>query len=180
MTQENKPMIFYTGIGDVDTPHEIGWIMTEVAQKLSSVNFTLRTGANLGAEETFSKAVHDPALKEVYLPWSKFNNNDSQLFNIGFLGMEIAKDHNKNFNVLSNGARSFLATVSYQLLGKDLKTPSKMVITWSADGQESMLRRYRYSGNNAQVARVANTFNIPIFNLRNNGSLGKLKQFLID
>ena len=45
----------------------------------------------------------------------------------------------------------------YQVLGYDLKTPSKFLICWTKDGKET--------GGTAQAMRIAKDYKIPVYNL---------------
>ena len=95
--------------------------------------------------------------KEIYLPWKNFNGNKSNLiFDDDIEAINIAKKYHPAYNGLSQGAKRLISRDSYQVLGKDLKTPSKYIICYT-DG----------TGGTSQALRIAEDIqiNIPIFNL---------------
>jgi hypothetical protein len=57
----------------------------------------------------------------------------------------------------SDHARRLLARNTFQVLGRDLRTPSKMVICWTVDGKDT--------GGTAVAIRLARESGIPVFNL---------------
>ena len=114
--------------------------------------------------------------KEIYLPWKNFNGNKSNLiFDDDIEAINIAKKYHPAYNGLSQGAKRLIARDSYQVLGKDLKTPSKYIICYT-DG----------TGGTSQALRIAEDIqiNIPIFNLYHykgpNDVLINFKEFLIN
>ena len=114
--------------------------------------------------------------KEIYLPWKNFNGNKSNLiFDDDIEAINIAKKYHPAYNGLSQGAKRLISRDSYQVLGKDLKTPSKYIICYT-DG----------TGGTSQALRIAEDIqiNIPIFNLYHykgpNDVLIDFKEFLIN
>ena len=114
--------------------------------------------------------------KEIYLPWKNFNSNKSNLiFDDDIEAINIAKKYHPAYNGLSQGAKRLISRDSYQVLGKDLKTPSKYIICYT-DG----------TGGTSQALRIAEDIqiNIPIFNLYHykgpNDVLIDFKEFLIN
>ena len=73
--------------------------------------------------------------------------------------MELAKKYHPNWPACGKLARQFHARNMHQVLGPDLKSPSDFVICWTKDGKAS--------GGTGQAIRVAEDFNIPVFNLKN-------------
>ena len=66
--------IFYTGVGNRDTPHEYLEKMTALASLLEKEGCILRSGGAEGADTAFENGVRSLYNKEIYLPWTFFNN----------------------------------------------------------------------------------------------------------
>ena len=142
---------FYTGIGSRETPEEMQAPMFNIARRLSEKGYTLRSGGADGADSFFEMGAKK---KEIYLPWKNFNNNPSPLFELSDEAFEIAEQFHPAWEKLSKGARNLHARNTYQVLGKDLHTPSDFIICWS-----------KGTGGTEQSLRIARHYNIPIYNL---------------
>lgn len=161
---------YYTGIGSRECPSEICAKMTKLAKYLAGKKYILRSGGADGADKAFEQGVWVPRLKEIYLPWKGFNGSNSLLFISHPDAEAIAKKYHPRWNDLGSGAKKLHTRNVHQILGKDLKTPSKFVICWTSDG--------KISGGTGQAMRIAKDMNIPIFNLRNQAEEICLKEFL--
>ena len=149
---------YYTGIGSRETPVDIKLIMAKIGYKMASFGYTLRSGAAYGADESFEKGCDEfGGDKEIYLPWKYFNNHRSNLFKVSAAAMDTVNEFHPTGNRLKEASRKLMARNAYQILGSDLKTPSKIVICWTPDG--------KLIGGTAQAIRIANHYNIPVYNL---------------
>jgi hypothetical protein len=57
-----------------------------------------------------------------------------------------------------------------QILGRWGDTPADFVVCWTKNGKAS--------GGTGHALRIANYYNIPVFNLRNKDALHELKEFV--
>lgn len=156
---------YYAGIGSRETPSDICQLMTGLAISLDKSGLILRSGGAKGADQAFELGAQK---KNIYLPWAKFENNNSTLYSISKEAYELAENFHPAWNRLSNGAKRLHARNVYQVLGSDCKTPSIFVITWTKDGLAS--------GGTGQALRIAESHQIPIFNLFDE----QVKQQLVD
>lgn len=149
--------MFYTGIGSRKTPSNISIIMYRYAQETTLI---LRSGGADGADTAFeSGARKTNKPMEIYLPWQGFNGRSS-IFNTPTpAAMELAAEIHPNWNACSRGARNLHARSCHQILGMDLKTPSKFVICWTPEGKAI--------GGTRTAIILAQMFNIPVINLFN-------------
>ena len=139
--------------------------------------YILRSGGADGSDNAFEIGCDRAnGKKEIYLPWKNFNGNKSNLiFDDDIEAINIAKKYHPAYNGLSQGAKRLIARNGYQVLGKDLKTPSKYIICYT-DG----------TGGTSQALRIAEDIqiNIPIFNLYHykepKNVLIDFKEFLIN
>lgn len=145
----------YTGIGSRQTPENVCSVFTNIGQQLSKKGFILRSGGADGADRAFEIGVdkHNKKRKEIYLPWKGFNGNNSQLYDVDENAMKIAKHFHPAWNKLSQGAKKLHSRNVYQVLGKDLKSPSDFVVCFTPE-----------TGGTQQALRIAKYYSIPIFN----------------
>lgn len=148
----------YTGVGSRKTPkHVLGEILL-LAKRLDDDGWTLRSGGADGADTAFEDGVTS-LRKEIFLPWKGFNNNPSQLYTICEEALKIAEQFHPAWFACSMPARKLMARNVYQVLGKDLKTPSKFVICWTPD-------IFASKGGTSQAVRIARAHDIPVYNMR--------------
>jgi hypothetical protein len=154
-------MKYYTGIGSRSTPMNILNLMTSIAIILETKEYCLRSGGADGADKAFEDGCINAFVKtkEIYLPWANFNNNPSPLHHIHTDAYKLAEKYHPAWNRCSEGGKKLHARNVYQILGQDLNTPSEFVICWTSDGKAT--------GGTGQAIRIANDYNIPVYNLYN-------------
>lgn len=146
----------YTGIGSRETPLAILSLMKQMARHLALNGYTLRSGGAEGADKAFEAGCDSVnGKKEIYLPWPKFQNSDSQLIVHDKKAYEIAEKYHPYWHNLSQGARKLQARNSHQVLGWDLNSKSEFVICYTKGGSGK--------GGTGQAMRIAKAYNIPIF-----------------
>lgn len=153
----NFNMKYFSGIGSRETPSEIQRLMTYITEYLYEKYYILRSGGANGADKAFEKGVPKGSDKEIYLPWIRFNGNQSILYDVGPEVMDLAAKFHPAWTQLSRHAKRLIARNGYQVLGKNLETPSKFVVCWTPGG--------KLTGGTAQAIRIAIYYKIPIFNL---------------
>lgn len=151
--------MYVTGIGSRSRPIHIRDMIENIMSKISASS-VIRSGAASGCDSDFE----DFAIsKEIFLPWKGFNNNDSQLYleNMNPLIVEDAKQLIKvvhpAYNKLSGAALKLHIRNAFQVLGKDLTSPSSMVICYTPNGE--------VVGGTATAIRIARLFDVPVYNL---------------
>jgi hypothetical protein len=162
-------MNYYAGIGSRETPHVVQSTMHKIAAYLWSQGWTLRSGGARGADSAFESGCGSD-LKDIYLPWKRFENNTSPLYTLTPEAFEMAAKYHPTWDRLGDAARKFMARNCYQVLGQTLDVPSKMIICWTRDGQAS--------GGTGQALRIAADYDIPIFNLYHSHTLPMLRTFV--
>lgn len=154
----DKPYLPYAGIGSRKTPSAILHMMSNFATHLERRGWTMRSGGANGADSAFEAGIQiSNQNKEIYLPWGKFNGNSSPLTKPSEQAMIIAEQFHPAWDKCSDGAKLLHARNVHQMLGRYLATPSLFVICWTPDGN--------ISGGTGQALRMANSFNIPVFNM---------------
>lgn len=150
-------MIYYTGIGSRETPEDICRKMFTASRAMARLGFTLRSGGAQGADHSFeSGCAAENGNSEIYLPWKGFRKNPSKLFGTCKPARVMASKYHPNWANVSCAGRDFHARNVYQILGKNLQTPSSFVLCWTPNGA--------ITGGTGQALRIAQDYEIPILN----------------
>jgi hypothetical protein len=165
----------YTGIGSRETPTEVLNLMFDMAVKLASHGWVVRTGGAPGADDAFAKGARlwDGANStEIYLPWEGFNGWnrwDVALKEPTSQALDLAAEFHPAWGNVKHGGRKLHGRNMHQILGQDVLNPilPVFVVCWTQGGQ--------LKGGTAQALRVAKHFNVPILNLGKPGMLELFK-----
>ena len=150
----------YAGIGSRETPDDIMQVMIYLGTRLGKLGYTLRSGGADGADSAFEEgAIGAGGNAEIYLPWKGFNSNSSPLYDISPEALKIAEQFHPAWGRLNQAAKKLMARNCHQVLGNALNDPVDFVIAWTKDGKAS--------GGTGQAIRIANHYNIPVYNLYN-------------
>jgi hypothetical protein len=165
-------MIPYAGIGSRKTPPDVLEEMTSIGRHLAVHDFMLRSGGADGADTAFEQGARNAKGKmEIYLPWQGFNGRpDGLVIDPGFEAIKVAATHHPNWGACSLAARKLHIRNVYQVLGSDLKTPSRFIICWTEGGKRK--------GGTGQALRIADTFSIPIYDLAVQADRQRLMWFM--
>jgi len=163
--------MYYTGIGSRETPEEVLSLFTIVGEFLAKKGYILRSGGAKGADKAFEVGCDKAkGKKEIYLPWRKFENSNSNLIVKDKRAFDIAKQFHPYWHNLSNGAKKLQARNSHQVLGQDLSTLSKFVICWTQNGSGR--------GGTGQAIRIAKYYDIPVFDAGKYKNIDDVKKSL--
>jgi len=141
--------LYFTGVGSRSTPPYVLTTMTKLAYQLAAKGYILRSGAADGADHAFELGYINnyterglSTLPEIYLPWPKFNNHPSSLWLSSFHitlqreALDIARSIVKHWHNCSIPAKRLHTRNIFQVLGKDLRTPSQFVMCWTPNGKD--------------------------------------------
>jgi len=171
--------MIYTGIGARKIPAHIRNRMLQLGRVLAENGYTLRSGAADGADAAFEEGCDMVGgQKEIFLPWQGFNNHSSELYEPPKQAYTLAEEYHPWFDKLGPAEENFHARNVQQVLGELLYEPSDFVVCWTQDGCESDATRSRVTGGTGQAISVASLRDIPVFNLKNKGSLERLVEFV--
>lgn len=156
-------MKVYTGVGARKTPSEILAMMTQIARKLDSLGWHLRTGNAAGADTAFAKGSTN---KDIYSPRS-----------LNYVEQDVYDKCYEDFMELhpaphrcSAYARLLHMRNGLELMGDNYDEPSRFVICWTPDGKEV--------GGTAQAIRLARKYGIEVFNLAKPEDFERLNNFI--
>lgn len=156
---------FYTGIGSRTISDDIRNQMTELAKSLNN-DFWLRSGNADGADQAFAEGVEDEKA-QIWLPWTSFNKDFKRshpehtykIPNSNNFDLEADESVDKFHPIgssLVGTSRQFMSRNYRQVRGLN-EPDSEFIICWTFDGTDV--------GGTGQAIRIANHFNIPVFNL---------------
>lgn len=152
--------MIYTGIGSRSTPQDILEAMQSVGRFMAHQGHILRSGGAAGADEAFEIGCDEAnGTKEIFLPYMRFRNNEAgpEFWGACPNALRIARQFHPNWRALGSLAWQFMGRNTYQILGKDLKTPTEFVLCWTPGGKSV--------GGTSQAIRLADHYRIPVFNL---------------
>jgi hypothetical protein len=165
--------LYYTGVGSRATPDPILLKMRQIAILLYDAGYILRSGGAAGADASFERGVDDALErrpksetllpKRIYVPWKGFESRkDSQegdIYKIDIKAFAIASRIHPTWDRLGDPAKRLHARNIHQVLGDDLKTPSRFLICWTEDGQ--------LIGGTRTAIVCAKTYKVLVYNLGN-------------
>lgn len=160
---------YYAGIGSRSTPKEILDEMIDFGVVMAKIGYVLRSGAADGADTAFEQGCDkvNKSLKQIWLPWPKFNNHTSFYCNPTDQAMSLGRDIHPNGKFLKRPAALLHARNMHQILGEDLNTPVQFVICWTPDGCEDQWNYSFDTGGTGSAIACADRRGIPVFNLQN-------------
>lgn len=146
--------MYYAGIGSRITPPEIGEFMTDIAKKLDSIGYTLRSGGADGADTYFERGATN---KDIYLGSVVVKDKRA---------LESVDKYHPYPSALKPYARNLMARNCLQILGPIGSNRSQFVVCWTRDGCTIHQDRKRSTGGTGQAISIASDYGIPVFNLK--------------
>lgn len=170
ITTEDKIMsLILCGVGSRETDIVSLQTMSKIAKAFSAKGFTLRSGGAKGADSAFENSWNGP--KEIFLPWNGYEN---KWINTGYIVPKIDERHislaasaHPAWERCSDGAKKMHSRNTCQVLGENLDTPATILVCWTVNAE--------YRGGTAVAMRIADMYNIPIYNLASKNDIEKLR-----
>lgn len=175
-------MPYYTGVGSRETPEEMMKKIRYLARWLAMKGFILRSGAADGSDTAFEQGCDKVnGGKKIYLPWKNFNRRfDIRFIELSEAAVQLASTIHPGWVHLKQGGQKLHTRNTYQVLGEFLDSPSDFTVCWTPDGAETIDKLTNKTGGTATAIRLSCLKGIPVFNLRNESSVERLKTFLKD
>lgn len=168
----------YAGIGSRQTPEPVLQAMTQLARVLARKGFTLRSGHAQGADQAFEEGCNiENGSCEIFLPWRGFEGSDSDFASPTPEAVFLAETVHKAYKYVSHGAQKLIARNMHQILGRDLKQPSRFVLCWTPDGCINEETYTKQTGGTGSAIALASRNNIPVFNLYNEPDIDEMFEF---
>lgn len=136
--------------------------ITELAERLALMGWTLRSGHAPGADRAFEDGAG--RLAEVYLPWPSFENSEPLDADIivdrpTSAALNLAPQFHPAWDRLGRGGRTLHARNVHQVLGRDCRVEdrSSFVLCWTPGAAGG--------GGTGQAIRIARHYGVPVFDL---------------
>jgi hypothetical protein len=151
---------YYTGVGSRSTPENIMNVMGKLAKVLAYNGWTVRSGGAIGADRAFEAgAIAVGGGREIYFA------RDANA-----AAMEMASKIHPAWNKCNDYVKKLHARNCFQVLGKDLKTPSSFLVCWTPDGADV--------GGTRTAIVLARNNNIEVINMGLKHQLDRIVQYI--
>lgn len=154
-------------------PEETKSVFEKLAHYLVSRGFTVRTSGGKDGEEAFQKGAGEKV--EVHIPWKGFDNQTSQFCKTKDEAKEVVRQFSPSFESLSKGVQTIIASKAHVVLGKELTSPIQFLVVWSLDGAETRKECTSKTGFVSTPIKIAESLKIPVFNLKRQDALERIK-----
>lgn len=183
-----REVVCYAGIGSRETPDPILRIMRRLGKILCDMRYRLRSGGADGADLAFHLGARDSSLfytvgAEIFIPWNGFSDlfedTNEGIINAGYFrdtnpkAEEIAIAARGTSNGLTRGGLMLQTRNAYQVLGRDLENPVRLVICYAEVKSNGRVR----GGTNTAV-QIARQRNIEVINLATEEGYARAMAFL--
>jgi len=163
----------YAGIGPRATPARAREAIEAAAEQFARGGWTMRTGMSPGADQAFYRgASSGHGWIELYLPWPAFEagaRSPGEGSNVFVLpdpteaAYALAARFHPSWRSLTPSARKLRARDCHEVLGRDLKSPVRLVLCWTPHGD--LDGTGPGVGGTGQALRIAQHQGIPVLNL---------------
>lgn len=155
----------YAGIGSRETPPEICAYMMQLAIWLSERDWLLRSGGARGADQAFEAGAYKGS-KDIFTKGAEIYRADT----VCQAALELAAKYHPAWHRCDDYAKRLHARNGYIVLGPMLNDPVDLIICWTPRGD--------VTGGTGQALRIAEGYNIPIYNLGRCATFAQLEQRL--
>lgn len=149
--------------GNDNPPPVVQQVLQRLIPELENRNYVIRSGGMKGVENIVEELARNI---EVHLPWKGFDGKDSKFTFTTDEAKEFAKRYHPAYDQAKPVIQTFCAKNVRLMLGKDLKSPTQMLIIWSEDGVEHARERTAKTGLTGVAVSIATEIHIPVFNLQ--------------
>ena len=170
---------WYTGVGSRKAPKEICTLMRLLGYTLASRGWGLRSGDAEGPDLEFYLGAMEWAHKQpqvthpvadIFLSWEgvrgRSRNDPSGHFSVApdypnyDKAVALAEAIHPNWEACTRGAKALHARNPYQVLGRDLESPSKSMIFWAPQTKQGSI-----TGGTRTAFEIAKANNVRTINL---------------
>ena len=161
--------------GNENPPPAVLQALQRIIPELEKRNYVIRSGGMKGMESAVEEMARN---LEVHLPWKGFDGKESKFTYTSDEAKEFAKRYHPSWDQVKPVVQTFCAKNVRLMLGKDLKSPTQVLIIWSEDGAEHVRERTAKTGLTGVAVALATDLRIPVFNLQRPDAEQRLMQYL--
>jgi hypothetical protein len=156
-------MYIYAGIGSRETPKDVLDLMIRMGHGFGQHSWLLRSGGADGADSAFEQGCDKAnGPKEIYIPWTGYNKNQSQLTKPTQAALEIAERFHEGWRMCRSPVRLLFGRNCHIILGQELNNPVSCIICYTPKGRGI---KPTSKGGTSHSIRVGLHYNIPIFDI---------------
>lgn len=168
---------YYTLVGSRNITKEGEDTLTRIAKEMAKHRWIGRSGGADGADRCLERGAvlaDNGVVNDIYLPWKGFNKDKIEAPPSHCIvapdlpnyqeAMKIASETHPNWSACSRGAKALHARNVYQVLGKDLISPSKLLVCW-AQPVSSKCGRVVVKGGTNTAVQLAQDYNVKVVNV---------------
>lgn len=155
--------MIYAGIGSRETPLDVLQSMHLIGEQLGQSGWLLRSGGAPGADRAFETGCCVVnGKKEIFIPWHGFNgaprNHPDYIRRLATQELaDFSAKFHPAWSQCSDATKLLHMRNACQVLGADGDSPVNLVICWTKQGKGQ--------GGTGQAIRIAQHFDIPVFDL---------------
>lgn len=149
----------YAGIGPRACPLHVCETMASVGAQLDKQGWMIRSGHAQGADQAWA-CMHRPQMREIYLPWARFNNGGGDGFFVSPQSdalAAVARVSHPAWDRLTDGGRKLMMRNVSIILGAELNDPVQFVAYWS---EQRIVQ-----GGTGNAVHLASLYGIPSYNI---------------
>lgn len=161
--------------GNETPPPVVLQTLQRLVPELEKRGYVIRSGGMKGMENAVEELSRNI---ELHLPWKGFDGKESKFTYTSEEAKEFAKRYHPAWDQAKPVVQTFCAKNVRLMLGKDLKSPTQILIIWSEDGVEHARERTAKTGLTGVAVALASELRIPTFNLQRPDAEQRLMQYL--
>lgn len=178
--------VYWTGVGSRRSSPENHPVMTAFAQAMSAKGAILRSGAAPGPDTWFEEGA-PPHLRHIYVPNASFGKRKRSEIIVPkevnltrwLRACSIAESLHPLGRHMSQEVRDLMGRNVFQVLGDDLKTPSKFLVCDAPDiVYDDQGRVVDVDGGTGMAVRIAALHNVPVYHLAVPAHRAKIDGFI--
>ena len=161
--------------GNETPPPVVQQALQRIIPEIEKHGYVIRSGGMKGVENEVEQLARNV---EIHLPWKGFDGKESKHTYTSEEAKEFAKRYHPAWDQAKPVVQTFCAKNVRLMLGKDLKSPTQILIIWSDDGVEHARERTAKTGMTGIAVSIATELRIPVFNLQRPDAEQRLMAYL--
>lgn len=153
-----------TLVGSRKPPDDISHLAFSIGKKLSDIGVINRTGGAVGMDSDFAKFYNHSLIENYRSSNDQYDCIDVSVFDNYQEAYDLTERIVPHFEQLDHSQRGLHVRNCYQVLGRDLRSPSDILICWC-----KMSGGVPVGGTRTAIT-LARMHNVPVFNLYNENS----------
>ena len=168
--------LFYTVIATDDVPDAIANDISNLVGALANRSFILRTFPS--DNNLCQNAIKGTKSFEPYIPFNGYNDSGESEFTTTPWNKKLGAEIISGWSRIPDNIHSIVGVNIAVMLGKWNSEHSKFLIVWTPDGVENSNKTNRETGYVSTAIEVAHIYGIPVFNLKREDAMPRLKEHL--